>query len=76
MRKMEAASSGSSNTLKRRHYSEDYLKYGFILFEKGQVNKPQCIICGTLLSENSMKPSLLKRHFVTNHASVKDKDID
>lgn len=39
---------------------------------------PQCVICLEILSnsKHSMKPSLLKRHFQTNHENYKDKPMD
>ena len=52
---------------KRRKYTEDYVQYGFTVIMKGEVMKPQCVICATILSEHSMKPSLLKRHLQTQH---------
>lgn len=37
--------------------------------------QPQCIICHELLSNQSMKLSLLKRHFESKHANLKNKSI-
>jgi hypothetical protein len=42
-----------------RQYSEDYIQFGFI---KGADDKPLCVICYATLSNESMKPSKLKRH--------------
>ena len=34
----------------------------------------QCVICMTTLSKSATKPSLLKRHLVTNHVKEKEQD--
>jgi hypothetical protein len=57
-------------------YDKKYLSFGFTF--SGDKNKPvpQCVICSEILSNNSMKPYLLERHFNTKHAHLKDKSID
>ena len=35
---------------------------GFIGADEAGVQKPQCVVCGVVLSNDSMKPSNLKRH--------------
>lgn len=57
---------------KKRHYDESYLKYGFTVID----NKPQCVICGDVLSRESMKPSKLMRHLTTRHQKEADKSLD
>ena len=37
--------------------------------------KPQCLVCNEVLTNHSMKPSLLKRHFLGKHNSLKDKPV-
>ena len=37
--------------------------------------KPQCLVCNEVLTNHSMKPSLLKRHFLGKHSSLKDKPV-
>ena len=50
----------TSNTAKKRKYSESYLRYGFTYIEKEEKVQPQCIICVEVLSESSFLPSKLK----------------
>ena len=59
-----------------RKYSESYLKLGFTSIQKGELEAPQCVICGKVLGNQSMKPSLLKRHFDSVHPEHSDKDHD
>ena len=66
----------TSNTAKKRKYSESYLRYGFTYIEKGEKVQPQCIICAEVLSENSFLPSKLKRHLDTKHSHLKSKDVE
>lgn len=56
-----------------RQYSEDYIKFGFI---KGADDKPLCVICYATLSNESMKPSKLKRHLELKHSEYSGKPID
>lgn len=51
----------------KRKYDENYLKFGFIFTGNVTEPLPQCVICLETLSNHSMKPSLLMRHFNTKH---------
>ncbi|GFU16186.1 SCAN domain-containing protein 3 [Nephila pilipes] len=46
----------------KRKYDEDYIKYGFSWYSDETAPRPQCIIRGDQLSNESMEPSKLKRH--------------
>lgn len=61
--------------IKKRKYDESYLQFGFTWTGNFNEPNPQCVICNEVLSQNSMKPSLLKRHFETKHAVLKDKPL-
>ncbi|KAL6046540.1 hypothetical protein STEG23_018200 [Scotinomys teguina] len=61
--------------VKKRRYSEDFLQYGFTSKLTAGIEKPQCVICGDVLSAESMKPNKLKRHFDSKHLSFAGKDI-
>ena len=58
----------------KRKYSPTYIKYGLIAIDRGGESLPQCVICMKTLSKSATKPSLLKRHFVTNHVKEKKQD--
>ena len=58
----------------KRKYCPTYIKCGFIAIERGGESLPQCVICIKTLSRSVMKPSLLKRYFVTNHVKEKEQD--
>jgi len=62
-----------------RRYDENYLKFGFCAFNTGDHNnlvQPQCVVCGELLANESLKPSKLKRHLDTKHPNLKEKPIE
>ena len=50
-----------------RKYDPSYLKFGFIGADEAGVQKPQCVVCGVILSNDSMKPSNLKWHLHSKH---------
>ena len=60
--------------MSKRKYSADYIKYGFIAIQHGGDTLPQCVICMKTLSNAALKPSLLKRRLVSNHADKMDRD--
>ncbi|GBO38765.1 hypothetical protein AVEN_160235-1 [Araneus ventricosus] len=47
---------------KKRKYSNEYLKYGFSVTGDEDCPKLPCVVCGEVLSNGSVKPSLLTRH--------------
>lgn len=61
---------------KIRRYDENYLAFGFSWCGEEKQPKPQCVICYETLSNHSMKPSLLQRHFNTKHVLFKDKPLE
>lgn len=63
-------------TNKKRKYSNEYLKFGFLFTGEEENPNPLCVVCGEVLSNGSMKPSLLLRHLETKHAQHKNKDIN
>ena len=74
-----STSSGEQEICKKRKpqpirkYSKEYLQYGFT-FTMDEA-KPQCLVCNEVLTNHSMKTSLLKRHFLGKHNSLKDKPV-
>ena len=59
-----------------RKYSTEYLQYGFTFtMDENAEAKPQCLVCNEVLTNHSIKPSLLKRHFLGKHSSLKDKPV-
>lgn len=62
--------------VKRRKYNEGFLQYGFTSTITVGIERPQCVICGVVLSAESMKPNKLKRHFESKHSSFAGKDTN
>nr|ACO10753.1 Zinc finger BED domain-containing protein 5 [Caligus rogercresseyi] len=60
-------------SVKRRKYDDKYIALGFTCIGTGSSIQPQCVVCAMVLSHNSMKPSLLRRHLETNHPHLKNK---
>jgi hypothetical protein len=58
---------------KIRTYIDDYVKFGFTFIEKDGVQKPQCVICHVVLSNDALRPSRLERHITTAHPMLKGK---
>lgn len=59
---------------RKRTFQPEFVKLGFTcLSEKGE-DKPQCVICAQVLSNESLKTNKLKRHLETKHPTCVDKD--
>jgi len=56
-----------------RKYDSSYIRFGFVAMDDGAVPKPQCVICGDVLSNDAMKPSKLTRHLNTKHKDLSSK---
>lgn len=57
-----------------RKYDESYILFGFIPNSENQnFEKPQCVICGEILSNEALKPSKLIRHLQTKHKELSSK---
>jgi hypothetical protein len=59
-----------------RTYNPSYLSFGFTYTGEKSAPVPQRVICYETLSNNSMKPSLLMRHFETKYGDLKDKPLE
>jgi hypothetical protein len=53
-----------------------YLSFGFTYTGEESAPVPQCVICYETLSNHSMKPSLLMRHFETKRGDLKHKLLE
>jgi hypothetical protein len=57
-------------------YNPSYLPFGFTYTVEESAPVSQCVICYETLSNHSMKPSLLLRHFETKHGELKHKRLE
>ncbi|KAF2350746.1 hypothetical protein FHG87_018498 [Trinorchestia longiramus] len=57
----------------KRKFSDEYIKYGFIVIERNGFHLPPCVICHTVLSNDALRPGRLERHSSTNHKALKEK---
>ncbi|XP_042227729.1 protein FAM200B-like [Homarus americanus] len=58
---------------RKRVYREEFLDIGFTLLIDHGVEKPQCIICGEVLSHESLKENKLRRHLQGKHPTLAEK---
>ena len=63
----------SKKVKKCRLYDLSYLEFGFIPSPNDNT-KPMCLICGSLFSNEAMKPSRLKDHLTRLHSSKLNAD--
>jgi len=61
----------NSKSTKLRRY--DYLSLGFTKTTINGEERPQCVVCLTVLASDSMKPNKLRRHLETKHAELVNK---
>ena len=53
---------------KKQKYDESYIKFGFTFAtDRDGTQKPQCFLCGKVLSNQSMKPTKLREHLEKIH---------
>ena len=62
-------------SIRKRKYSEEFLKYGFTFIVEAGIEKPKCVICNKIMSAESMKPNKMKCHFKANHPNFAGKDV-
>jgi len=56
---------------------ESYLKFGSIQRpDTDQLQRPQCVICATVLGNEAMKPSRIIQHLNTKHSDLVNKPIE
>lgn len=74
----EPLTSSSESKQKKtfRKYCPEYLQIGFSRNGDQEHSRPQCVICGCILVNESMRPNKLHRHIDTNHPEIKDKPLD
>ena len=58
---------------KHRLYCNSYLNFGFTWCGDEEQPVPECLICHTKLSNVTMVPSKLSRHFLKKHGNLSDK---
>ena len=61
--------------MSKRSYKSEFLKYGFTCIRTQGVEKPQCVMCFQVLSNESLKENKVKRHFDSCHSNLK-KNVD
>ena len=61
---------------KPRLYTEDYMKLGFTFSSNENNPCPLCLVCGDKLSNESMVPNKLKRHFISKHGHLSEKPVE
>ena len=56
---------------KKRKWNDDYVKYGFTcVTEKDGTQRPQCVLCNSMFSNESLRPSKLDAYFQSKHYGV------
>ncbi len=62
--------------VKIRKYSSDYLKYGFVSTLIDNKERPKCVICNEILSNDRMRPTKLNRHLRSKHSDCVKKPVE
>ena len=65
-----------AGTGKKPNYSEAFLSYGFVNLPDKVQDRPQCVICNKVLTNESLKPSKLEAHLKKCHPVLQNKDRD
>ncbi|XP_076308442.1 protein FAM200B-like [Tachypleus tridentatus] len=59
---------------KKRTYSDAFLRYGFVNLPSGGDDRPQCVVCHKVLTNESLKPSKLSAHLQKCHPNLQNED--
>ena len=59
---------------KKRKYEELYIQFSFASVIIHSDEKPQCVLCNKVLSNDSMRPAKLKQHLENVHSQQINKD--
>jgi hypothetical protein len=54
----------------------EYVKFGFTYAGDQDYPKPQCLICGDVFMNSSLKPSLLRPYLEISHSTQINKRVD
>ncbi len=57
----------------KRQYKDAFLNLGFTCIIDHGVERPQCVICAQVLSNESLKENKLRRHLHGKHVTYVDK---
>ena len=71
-----SAKSKKPKTEKPRLYNAEYLIFGFTFAGNANNPRPQCLICGDILANESMVPNKVKPHLSTNHSNLITKPVE
>ena len=55
---------------KKMRYDDSNLKFGFTVIKSDGEEKPQCVLCCTVLISTSLKPNNLKRYLKKRHPNA------
>jgi hypothetical protein len=58
-----------------RKYQTDFLTFGFTHKLVNGEERPQCVVCGEVLANNSFNARSLHKHFSTKHESLANKPL-
>ena len=58
---------GEIDTREREKDDKSFLQFGYTSVIESNEEKPKCLLCGNVLSAESMKSNKFKRHFETTH---------
>jgi hypothetical protein len=61
--------------IRARKYQTDFLTFGFTYKLVNGEERPQCVVCGEVLANNSFNARNLRRHLTTKHESLVNKPL-
>ena len=66
--------SSKDMSAKKQKYDKSYIQFGFAPVLIHSEEKPQCVLCNKVLSNDSMRPEKLKQHLENVHPQHINKD--
>ncbi len=72
MKRIRPTLESENMSSKKRKYSDSYIGFGFTWIGDAENPNPQCVVCGEVLANSSLKPSYMVQHLQTRHSHLQD----
>ena len=66
----------ANSSMAERRCNDSYIKFGFTSLNDQGIEKRECVVCYRVLSNESLRLSILSHHLNTSHPELKDRNME